>query len=592
MIGFDNILILIVMAAAMALFISNKLRIDLIAMGILTTLLLLGLLRPDQALFGFASTATGIVAAMFVLSTGLVRTGFIDWLARYLDKIAGKGRIRLILVLSITIIPLSAFIVNTAIVAIFIPVVISLAKKRKIAPSKVLIPMSFTSQFGGACTLIGTATNILVHTIAINSGYAGFRLFEFAPLGLAASLVGVTYLAVFSGILLPKRKGESLEEDLYRLSDYLTELSVEENSPLIGQKWKNLPKDQAKDLQLMNFVRNKKNVSNPASTVIRENDLLIVRGDADRLFQFKDSCKLNMKSDPRASKTQSDSSKFKLVEALVPPRSSMEGHTLAGSDFRRRFGCTVLAIQRRGKIMRERLKEIRLDGGDTLLLRCDPKCLERVMRSSDLIAVNELTELHLRKDKAITALSIVAFVVIFAALEIIPILTAALAGTVAMILSKCITPEEAYQAIDWKIIFLLGGILPLGLALQQTGTAELLASTFLKPILTLGPYALLAGLYLLTAILTESMSNTAAAILLAPVAISAAGNLSVSPLPFLVAITFAASTSFSTPIGYQTNTMIYAPGGYRFFDFIRIGLPLKLIFWLISIWLIPILWHF
>lgn len=580
------------MAVAMALFISNKLRIDLIAMGVLTSLLLLGLLRSDQALFGFANTATGIVAAMFVLSAGLVRTGFVDWLARYLDKIAGKGRIRLIIVLSLTIIPLSAFIVNTAIVAIFIPVVISLAKQRKIAPSQVLIPMSFTSQFGGSCTLIGTATNILVHTIAINSGYAGFRLFEFAPLGLAVSAVGIVYLAVFSGILLPKRKGKSLEEDMYRLSDYLTELSVEENSPLIGQKWKKLSKNQKKDIRLMNFLRNKKNVSNPAATVIRENDILLVSGDADKLFQFKDSCKLKMRSDTKTGKKKSEDTDLKLVEALVPPRSFLEGRTLTSSDFRRRFGCTVLAIQRRGKIMRERLEEIRLEGGDTLLLRCDPKCLDRVMRSSDLIATNELTELHLRKDKAITALSIVAIVVILAALEIIPILTAALAGALGMILSKCLTPEEAYQAIDWKIIFLLGGILPLGLALQQTGTAELLASTFLKPLTSLGPYALLAGLYLLTAILTETMSNAAAAILLAPVALSAAGNLGVSPLPFLVAITFAASTSFSTPIGYQTNTMIYAPGGYRFFDFIRIGLPLNIIFWLISIWLIPILWPF
>lgn len=592
MIELDNILILIVMAAAMALFMSNKLRVDLIAMGVLTSLLLLGLLQPDQALFGFASMATGIVAAMFVLSAGLVRTGFVDWLARHLDKVAGKGRIRLILVLSFTIIPLSAFIVNTAIVAIFIPVVISLAKQRHIVPSQVLIPMSFTSQFGGACTLIGTATNILVHTIAINSGYSGFKLFEFIPLGLAASGVGVIYLVFLSGILLPKRKGESLEEDRYRLSDYMTELSVEKNSSLIGQKWKNLPKKQKKDLQLMNFIRDKKNVSNPAATIIREHDLLIVRGDADKLFQFKDSCNLKMQSDPKTDQKKSNSTDVKLVEALVPPRSYLEGRTLAISDFRRRFGCPVLAIQRRGKIMRERLEEIRLEGGDTLLLHCDPKCLNRVMRSSDLVATSELTELNLRKDKAITALSIVALVVILAALEIIPILTAALAGALGMIFTKCLTPEEAYQAIDWKVVFLLGGILPLGLALQQTGTAELLSSTFLKPLISLGPYALLAGLYLLTAILTESMSNTAAAIILAPVAISAAGDLGVSPLPFLVAITFAASTSFSTPIGYQTNTMIYASGGYRFFDFTRIGLPLNIIFWAISIWLIPLLWPF
>ncbi|MBN2245614.1 MAG: SLC13 family permease [Candidatus Aminicenantes bacterium] len=585
-------MILIVMAAAMALFISNKLRIDLISMGVLTSLLLLGLLQPDQALFGFASLATGIVAAMFVLSAGLVRTGLIDWIARYMDKLSGKGRTRLILVLSFTVIPLSAFIVNTAIVAIFIPVVISLAKQRKLAPSQVLIPISFASQFGGACTLIGTSTNILVHTIAIDSGYPGFKLFEFAPLGLVVSAVGVIYLVVFSGILLPKRKEKLLEEDLYRLSDYLTELLVEENSPLIGQKWNKLSTDQKKDIRLMNFIRDKKNVSNPVATMIRENDILLLSGDADKLFKFKDSCKLKMRSEPKKDKKKANSADLKLVETLVPPRSYLEGRTLGHSDFRRRFGCTVLAIQRRGKIMRERLDKIRLDSGDTLLLRCDSKDLNRVMRSSDLIAANELTELQLRKDRAIMALSIIFLVVILAALEIIPILTAALAGALGMILSGCITPEEAYQAIDWKVIFLLGGILPLGLALQQTGTAEILASTFLKPLTSFGPYALLAGLYLLTAVLTETMSNTASAILLAPVALSAAGNLGVNPIPFLVAITFAASTSFSTPIGYQTNTMIYAPGGYRFFDFTRIGLPLNLIIGAISIWLIPILWPF
>jgi di/tricarboxylate transporter len=592
MIEFNNILILIVMVVAMALFVSNKLRIDLISMGVLTTLLILGLLQPDQALSGFASLATGIVAAMFVLSAGLTRTGLIDWIARYMDKIAGQGRIRLILVLSFTVIILSAFILNTAIVAIFIPVVISLAKQRKLSPSQVLIPISFASQFGGACTLIGTSTNILVHTIAIDSGYPGFKLFEFAPLGLAVSAVGVIYLVVFSGILLPKRKEKLLEEDMYRLSDYLTELLVEENSPLIGQKWNELSKDQKKDIQLMNFIRDEKNVSNPAATVIREKDILLLSGDAEKLFKFKDTCKLEMRSNPKKDKKKVNSADLKLVEAIVPPRSYLEGRTLGHSDFRRRFGCTVLAIQRRGKIMRERLDKTRLDSGDTLLLRCNSKDLNRVMRSSDLIAANELTELQIRKDRAIMALSIIVLVVILAALEIIPILTAALAGALGMILSGCITPEEAYQAIDWKVIFLLGGILPLGLALQQTGTAEILASTFLKPLISFGPYALLAGLYFLTAALTETMSNTASAILLAPVALSAAGNLGVNPIPYLVAITFAASTSFSTPIGYQTNTMIFAPGGYRFFDFTRIGLPLNLIIGAVSIWLIPILWPF
>jgi len=265
---------------------------------------------------------------------------------------------------------------------------------------------------------------------------------------------------------------------------------------------------------------------------------------------------------------------------------------LQTSDFFRRYKSTVLAIQRRGKILRERLADIRLDSGDTLLLQGHKDDVSRLLNSTNVIVTNELTELYLRKDRAIIALLMLVMVVTLAALNIVPILVAALLGAGGMVLGRCLTVEEGYEAIDWKVIFLLGGIIPLGLALEQNGAALWLANTILNDLAGFGPLMLLATLYLTTAVLTETMSNNAAAAILAPLALSLAITMNVDPRPFLVAITFAASTSFATPIGYQTNTMIYAPGGYRFLDYTRIGGPLNLIFWGVAVLLIPMLWPF
>lgn len=590
--GTENILVLAVIAGAMVLFVTEKLRVDLVALCVLVALLLLGLIRPEQALYGFASPATATVAAMFVLSAGLVRTGLVEWIGRRIDAFAGRTQTQFVFVLCLTIAALSAFVVNTATVAIFIPVAIALAKARKISPSRVLIPLSFASQFGGVCTLIGTSTNILVNSIAISNGLAGFHLFEFAPLGLVMSGVGIVYLLSVANWLLPKRKGEYQQIDKYRLVDYLAEFRVKKKSPLVNTTWES---DRPKDLStidLIKIIRGKKATWRASATKIKEGDILLVHGNADTLMKMKDNYKLETRGDDVVHDQKMSSDNVKLIETLIPPRSNVVGRTLRGSDFTRRFKCVVLAVQRRGKILRDRLADIHFDGGDTLLLQCDKEEVTRIMRSGDLIVTNELTELHLRKNRAVIALGFVGLVVALAALNIVPILIAALIGAVGMVLSRCLTLEEAYQAIDWKVIFLLGGILPLGLALQQTGTAAWLATSVLEPLVAMGPLVVLAALYIFTAVLTETMSNNAAAILLAPIAFSLAIALGVSPRPFLIAITFAASTSFATPIGYQTNTMIYAPGGYRFFDYTKVGAPLNILFWITAIVLVPVLWPF
>ena len=589
---FDNILVLAITVVAAFLFVTEKLRADLAAMIVLVLLLIFQIVKPDQALYGFANTATATVAAMFVISAGLWRTGLVEWLAGHLDRLAGKGERRLIIVLCFTVALLSAFIVNTATVAILIPVAIILAKTRRITPSRVLIPLSFASQFGGVCTLVGTSTNILVNSMAVENGLKRFHMFEFAPLGIILTLIGVLYLTVFSRILIPKRKGVDEQIDKYRLADYLAEMKVKSGSSLIDKRWSDMKNKDLEGIDLIKIIRDGKATWRASATKIKEDDYLLLHGNADELIKIKDKYSLETRADVVINDQKLQSDKIELIEALVPPRSRLIGRTLRRADYIRRYGCVVLAIQRRGNVLRDRLVDISFDDGDTLLLQCDRESVQRIMQSTDLIVTNELTELHLRKDRAITALGILISVVLLAAFNIVPILVAALIGAVAMVLGRCISIEEAYKAIDWKVIFLLGGILPLGLAMQQTGTAAWLANTVMKPLIEMGPVVVLACLYLITAALTEVMSNNASAILLVPIALSIAEIMGVSARPFLIAITFAASTSFATPIGYQTNTMIYAPGGYKFSDFARIGIPLNIIFWIATVLLAPVIWPF
>lgn len=585
------IMVLAIIVVAMGLFISGKLRVDIIALCVLVALLLSGLIRPDQALYGFTNPATATIAAMFVLSAGLVRTGLVQWIALHIDRLVGEKEPWLILALCVVVAFLSAFIVNTATVAIFIPIAIVLAKRRKISTSRVLMPLSFASQFGGVCTLIGTSTNILVNSIAVESGLIPFGLFEFAPLGIAMSVVGIGYLLIMAR-WLPKRKGEVEQVDKYRLADYLAEMRVTGKSLLIGKTWEQNKVCRESKVELANLFRSDKATTRPARTKIRESDLLLLNGNLENLINIQGRCGLELQKNVEMKDRNLSSSEIKLAEILIPPQSNLIGRTLQASDFFRRYKTTILAMQRRGKILRERLADIKLDSGDTLLLQGHKDDVSRLLNSPNVIVTNELTELYVRKDRAITALLILLMVIVLAVLNVIPILLAVLLGAGAMVLTRCITAEEAYQAIDWKIIFLLGGIIPLGLALEQNGAALWLANATLYSLGSFGPVMILAALYFITAILTETMSNNAAAAILAPIAVTLALAMNVNPRPLLIAVAFAASTSFSTPIGYQTNTMVYAPGGYRFTDFIRIGGPLNLIFLGVAVLLIPILWPF
>jgi di/tricarboxylate transporter len=586
------ILTAVILVITVALFIHGKLRIELIAICALVALLVTGVLTPQQALSGFANQATATIAAMFVVSAGLVRTGLIQWVARQLDRMVDRTETRLILVISVVVAVLSAFLINTAVVAIFIPIVIVLAHSRRIPSSRVLIPLSYASQFGGVCTLVGTSTNMLVNGIAIGGDLKPFGFFEFAPLGLVMMVAGTLYLLVTSRWLLPRRKGEPEQVDKYRLADYLAELQVLGESLLAGKTWELARVSRDTGVELSNIIRDGKAVSRPVQTRIRPGDLLLLHGHIERIIDMEQKYGLEMIKNIKVHDQELRSDETQLVEILIPPGSNLVGRTLATSDFFRRYRASILAMQRRGHVLKDRLADIELNSGDTLLLQGHKDDVVRLMNSVHVVVTNELTELYFRKDRAIVAVLVTIALVVLAAFNIVPIMVAAAIGAVGMVLTRCLTIEEFYNAIDWKIIFLLGGIIPLGVAIESSGAALLLADTVLQPLLEWGPLPLLAATYIVTAILTEMISNNATAAILAPIAIMLAVAINADPRPFLVAITFAASTSFATPIGYQTNTMVYSPGGYRFTDFTRIGLPLNIIFWILAVVLIPLLWPF
>ncbi len=590
--GTDMILVGVIVVAATAMFIWGKVRIDIVALCVLVLLFILQLITPEQVLYGFANQATVTIASMFVLSAGLVRTGLVEWAARQLDRIAGRTELRLMLVLSLTAAILSAFIINAAIVAIFIPVAMVLARSRKIAASRILIPLSYASQFGGVCTLVGTSTNLIVNSIAVNRGLEPFGFFEFLPLGLAMVGAGMVYLAALGHWLLPVRKGEAEQVDRYRLADYLAEMQVGEKSSLVGQTWDASKVEGETMVELANLLRGARAVSRPAQVVIRPDDILLLHGNVEQIIDMEGKYGLKMLKDARVSDQELSAHDMKLSEVLIPPDSNLIGRTLRDAAFFRRHKLTVLAIQRRGRTLRNRLADFRLNENDTVLLQGHKDDIAHIMNSPNAVVTNELTDLYLRKNRAFIALAVLLAVVVLTTLNVIPVMEAAILGAVAMVVTQCLGIEEAYKAIDWKIIFLLAGVLPLGLALESSGATLWLSERFLQPLAVHGPVMLLAVLYIVTAVLTEAMSNNAAAAILAPIAFTTAASLNIDPRPLLVAITFAASTSFATPIGYKTNTMIFSPGGYKFLDFTKVGAPLNIIFWGIAVLLIPLIWPF
>ena len=586
--SYEALLTLLVTIATVGLFISEKLPMDVVAMLVLASLLLLGLVTPAEALSGFSNEATITVAAMFVLSAGLAHTGALAGLGRLLSRVRWRWLFVLLLILVAGAV--SAFINNTAVVAVFLPMVLAACAHNGQSPSQVLIPLSYASQMGGVCTLVGTSTNLLVNSVAKDLGHPGFNMFDFTPLGVVVMGFGLLYLAVFGRWLLPHHPATPLAES-WQLGKYVTELRVMPGSPLIGRSIANARLADKHAIHVLELIREGEPMWATAAEALREGDLLLVRGEWDKLSALRDKLKLEPRPEFKLSESSFgaavDGQSKRLLEVMVAPGSRLSGQTLDELDFTRQHEATVLAVHRRGEVLRERLRDVSLTIGDVLLMLAPRAEVEILRRDERLVVLNEREDSRRPPQRALLALLIVTAVIASAALGWLPIVAAAILGGIALVVTRCVGNEQAYQAVDWRVIVLLAGVLPLGIAMQKSGLAQSVASLAVAVGGGLGPLALLAVIYLLTALLTEFMSNNAAAVLVTPIAFSTAVSLGVDPTPFIVAVLFAASTSFSTPVGYQTNMMVYNAGNYRFVDFLRMGLPLNIMFWVLAVILIP-----
>ncbi|HKK25333.1 MAG TPA: SLC13 family permease [Gracilimonas sp.] len=578
---------------AVVLFVNKRVSFDITSLILLAILVVSGILTPQEGLSGFSNPATVTIACMFILSEGLRKTGALDIVGEYFYKLSKLNFRIAILIIMVVIGVISAFINNTAAVAIFIPVIISLSRDLGQSASKLLMPLSFAAMFGGVFTLIGTSTNLLVDSIAKDNDLAGFTMFEFTPVAAIFFVVGFIYLFTIGIRLIPERRKDESLTDTFEMQSYLTDVVLQPNSEFVDTPLKNTELISDLDLDIVEVFNSKMNSKPDRENITLEsNDVLRIRGSVKELNKLLNREDVLIKPTRGWEDKDFELGNAQLVEAVVAPESSYEGKKLNQLGLYHQFEGIVLAIRQKGKIEQEHLSDIRLQSGTSLLLYVKKERVNDIKVSEEFVLATEINLPDHDTSKIPIALAIIACVVGFAAFGVFPIVATAICGVILMVLTGCLTNEEAYQSINWKVIFLLGGVLPLGIAMQKTGAAQLMVDGIIEQFESLGPTAVLSAFFFLSMMLTNLISNQATAALLAPIAIEAAVSLGISATPLLVAVTMAASLSFMTPIGYQTNTMIFGPGQYKFTDFVKVGTPLNILFWIIGTFAIPHFWPF
>jgi len=589
----DAVLVLAVMVLAVVLFVTDRLRSDVVAMLVLAILLVAGIVSPVQAFAGFAHPATVTVAAMFVLSAGLERSGLVARLGGALATIGRRSLPLALLTMMVGVGFVSAFINNTAAVAILLPTVMALARTIRVSPSKLLIPLSFSSLFGGMCTLIGTSTNILVSSLMAPHDQPPLGMFELGGMGLVFSVVGLAYMLLFGHRLLPDRGAAADLTEEFQVEGYLTEAEVLPGSPLVDRPLRSTLLADESEVDVLAVVRHGVTMTlPPPNAVLETGDVLWIRCNLDRMRTLVGESGLRLRPDRRWGDAQLEAGNATLVEAVVAPSSELVGRTLGEIDFRARSRATVLAVRHHDQLVHDHLAELPLSAGDALLIEVPKERIGMLRQQREFVVVSDVGPLEAERPRSRLAVAIVTAVVVVAAAGLADIVAAATLGALAMILTRCLTVDEAYAAIEWRVVFLLGGILVLGAALDNTGAAAGLSRLIVEGAGPWGPHAVLAVVYFATTLLTSVMSNNATAVLMTPIAFQAAAALGVDPRPLVVAIAYAASASFMTPVGYQTNLLVYGPGGYRFVDYVRVGTPLNLLFWVLAVALIPVFWSF
>ena len=569
------------------LFFLEWLSVDVVTLLLLFVLVLTGILTPADAFSGFSNDIIIILASVFVLSGAFLQTGVMDGLGDIIWKLGGTSFNRILVFMMLLTCVTSAFMNNTTTTAVFLPAVLAVCRKSKISPSKLLIPLSFASILGGTCTLVGTSTNVAASGFLARSGFQPFTLFEFLPVGATACLLGIVYMVLFGHRLLPSVKEATLTEE-YEIKEYLSEIVITRGSSLAGKRLRDSGLTD-KGITVLEVIRRKQKTYAESDTVLEEGDVLIVNAARQNLLLIKEIKGLEIKADVKLGDKDLITSTIKIVEAIVMPQSVLVGRTIKEVDFRNRFGVTALAIYRKGHGVAEKLGTIPLRVGDVLLLQGRVEQFDSLVGNPDLWILEEMHHVPFRRRKGIYAVAALGLAVFLGGFEVVPLSLAFLGATLVVILTKCITAEEAYNYIDWRLLILIGGMTSFGFAMDQTGAAKYAAAAIVSWLAPWGIFPIMLGFVILTIVLTQPMSNASAALVVLPVALNTAAQLGVDPRSFAILVTLAASLSFITPLE-PSCLIVYGPGKYRFRHFVLVGFPLTAAAIGILLVLVPILW--
>lgn len=582
--------VLAVIAVALILFSFERVPTDVVALGVMLALILSGVLTPDEAFAGFGSETVLMIFGLLILTATLERTGVVDIAGRAIMRYTGNTINQTLLVIMIASATLGAFMSNTASTAFFIPIVIGIVNRKQLSPSKFLMPLAFSSILSSSVTLISTSTNIVVSGLLTQHGMAPMGMFELAPVGIPIAVAGIAYMMTLGQRLIPDRAQADPDYLDTSLRPYLTEVLILPGSPLIGKTLEEASLGNQMGLNVVRVVRDKTAHFIPQPNfVLEKNDVLLVEGAREDVLKIKDTAGIDIKADVKLSDPQLQTGDIALSEVLIMPGSPLTGRTLKGMGFRERYGLQVLGINRHDAKIRTKISVVPLKVGDVLLVQGRSANIARLEREKTSRILAPVDSKRPNVQRAPQAIAIFMTSLLLATLSIVPLPVAVLLGTVAAFMTRCITPEEAYREIEWKALILIGSMLAIGTAMQKTGTAEYLAAQIIGITGGAGPYLLLTGFFILVVILTQPMSNQAAAVVVLPIALQTALQVDLNPRTFAMMIAVAASCSYLTPLE-PSCLMVYGPGRYKFMDFVKTGSVLTLVIFALAIVLVPLVW--
>ena len=586
-------IVLSLLLIALVLFSLERIPIEVVSLLLVISLVLARILTAAEAFAGFGNDIVITIAGLFILTGGLAKTGVVDLVGRRLHRTAGDSEFRIVALIMLAAAFSAAIMKNTTTTAMFLPVVLGLGARRNISPSKLLMPLAFGAILGGTCTLIGTSTNLAVSGALPRYGIQPFTMFELTRVGVVIVAAGMLYMLLVGLRLLPRGKAAESLTELYHIRQYMTEVIVLDDSPLIGKSLAEARFGDELDLTVLGILRGQEQyrVAPNLSEVIKTDDLLLVQGRVEDILKVKAEAGIEIKPDFTLNDSYLEGKDTELFEVMIARGSDFMGRTLKRLDFRRRYGLVVLGINRHGVNLLSKISRVRLRFGDVLLLQGSRAEVERLAADGQILLLEEVSEKQARPEKKRWALLAFGVFLFFSLTHLVPLPIAVLLGVMILLASQSLRMSEVYEIIDWRLLILIACMMSFGLAMETTGADQYLADLIVRATGHYGPMAVLAGFFLMTVALTQPMSNQAAALVMLPISVKTAFALGLNPRTFAVTVTYAASCSFLTPLE-PACVLVYTPGRYRFLDFVKVGSVLTIAVFAIVIWLVPVFWPF